>query len=88
MTITTGAAEPSPKVVAGGVGSGIGAAGAILFVSILNRNGVDLSDVEVGAITALVTAGVSALAGWLKRDRLREVGAKIVTTEEYEPRHD
>lgn len=72
------ASEPSPKVLASVGGSSVGGAIAILFVSILNRNGVDLSSVEVGATTVLITAAASALAGWLKRDRLRDVGAAVV----------
>lgn len=62
----------SPKVKASAVGSGLGGAVAVLAVSILGRNGIDLSDVEVGAITVLVTAGVSTVAAWVKRDPRRE----------------
>lgn len=61
-------AVPQPKVVAATVGAGVGAASSTLLVYLIESIGrVDIPDVVEGAILVLVSAGVSFLAGYIKR---------------------
>lgn len=61
-------AAPQPKVVAATVGAGVGTAvGTVVNYLIELLSGVDLPDVVEGAILVLAAAGISFLAGYVKR---------------------
>lgn len=60
--------QPQPKVIAATTGAGVGAAVSTLGVYLIETLGrVDLPDLVEGAILVLVSAGVSFLAGYIKR---------------------
>lgn len=60
--------SPQPKVVAATAGAGVGAAVSTLAVYLIETLGkIDLPEAVDGAILVLVTAGVSFLAGYLKK---------------------
>lgn len=72
------AKEPSPKVVAAATGGGTGFALSLVLTWILSSNGVDVPDSVALAIGSLISTALAAVGGWLKRDRLRDVGAAVV----------
>lgn len=64
----TPTSKPQPKVVAAAAGAGVG--GAITTIGIYlieSLGGIDLPTAVEGAALILVSAGVSYLAGWIKR---------------------
>lgn len=72
------AKEPSPKVVAAATGGGTGFALSLVLTWILSSNGVDVPDSVALAIGSLISTALAAVGGWLKRDRLRDVGAAVI----------
>lgn len=59
---------PQPKVIAGAVGAGVGAATAELGIWIVESTaGIDIPSAIEGSITVLVVALVGFLAGYIKR---------------------
>lgn len=59
---------PQPKVVAATVGAGVGAAASTITVYLIETLGhVDLPAVVEGAALVLITAGLSFVAGYVKR---------------------
>lgn len=64
----TPTSTPSPKVVAATAGAGVGAAVSTIGVYLIENLGhIDLPVAVEGSILVLVTAGVSFLAGYIKR---------------------
>ena len=60
--------KPQPKVVAATAGAGVGAAVSTLAIYLIESLGrIDLPEGVEGAILVLVSAGVSFLAGYIKR---------------------
>lgn len=59
---------PQPKVIAGAVGAGVGAAASELGIWIVeSAAGIDIPSAVEGSITVLVVAAVGFLAGYIKR---------------------
>lgn len=72
------ASEPSPKVIAAAGGGGLGVAVATILVWILTANGVTVPAEAGTAIGAVISSVLAAVAGWAKRDSLRDAGAEMV----------
>ena len=69
--------EPSPKVLAGTAGAGIGGALAQMIVEIFEMNGVLFSDGFSASLTIILGAIVAAAGGWFARDPYRDAGVAL-----------
>lgn len=57
-----------PKVAAATGGSALGAALSVLLVWILNESGVDVPVEAAAAMSVVVTAALTFLSGYVKKD--------------------
>ena len=69
--------EPSPKVLAGTAGAGIGGALAQMIVEIFEMNGILFSDGFAASLTIILGAVVAAVGGWIARDPFRDAGVAL-----------
>lgn len=69
--------EPSPKVLAGTAGAGIGGALAKMIVEIFEMNGILFSDGFSTSLAIILGAVVAAAGGWLARDPYRDAGVAL-----------
>ena len=69
--------EPSPKVLAGTAGVGIGGALAQMIVEIFAMNGILFSDGFSASLTIILGAVVAAAGGWFARDPFRDAGVAL-----------
>lgn len=68
----------SPKVTAAAGGGGIGIGLSIILVWILTANGVEVPAEPAAAIGSVLSSALAFIGGYLKRDRVRDVGQQVI----------
>ena len=68
----------SPKVAAAAGGGGIGIALSVILVWILTANGIEVPAEPAAALGSVISAGLGFAGGYLKRDRVRDVGQTVI----------
>lgn len=74
----TRATDISPKVTAAAGGGGIGIALSVILVWILTANGIEVPEPAATAIGSVMSSLLAFIGGYLKRDRVRDVGQTVI----------